>query len=218
MSDIASKVRKRRQELGLSQTALAKKSGMSQQAIAKIEQGGTSRPRMILSLARALQVTPTYLSEDAASIEMGHDTQEDASPQPAIIEIDARASAGDGAINDHDEAVADWRFPAPILSQELRAHPENLRICKVVGDSMEPLLHPNDRILVDVTQRTPSPPGLFVIWDGDGLVTKRIEKIMGDADSPRLAITSANPAYRAYERTAEEVNIVGRVVGLIRWM
>ena len=41
-------------------------------------------------------------------------------------------------------------------------------------DSMEPLLSSGDRILIDVRQRIPVPPGIFLIWDKMGLVAKRI--------------------------------------------
>ena len=41
------------------------------------------------------------------------------------------------------------------------------------GDSMEPLLGSGDRILIDTSQRVPAPPGIFVIWDGPGLVAQR---------------------------------------------
>jgi phage repressor protein C with HTH and peptisase S24 domain len=40
---------------------------------------------------------------------------------------------------------------------------------------MEPLLASGDRVLIDTSQRVPVPPGIFAIWDGMGLVAKRIE-------------------------------------------
>jgi phage repressor protein C with HTH and peptisase S24 domain len=65
--------------------------------------------------------------------------------------------------------------------------------------------------VVDTSQRVPVPPGLFVIWDGMGLVFKRVEHIP-DSDPPKIIIKSVNPEYQNYERLAEEVNVVGRVV------
>ena len=85
----------------------------------------------------------------------------------------------------------------------------------VDGDSMEPLLSSGDRILIDVSQRVPAPPGIFVIWDGIGLVTKRIEHVP-NSEPPKVVIKSLNPEYASYERTAEEVRVIGRAVWVAR--
>jgi len=133
-----------------------------------------------------------------------------------IHEIDVRASAGPGAINEGlEDATATWLFPEAVVRHELRAAPEHLRMITIDGDSMEPLLSSGDRILVDTSQRIPVPPGIFVIWDGMGLVAKRAEHIP-NSDPPRIVIRSVNPEYPAYERDAEEVNLIGRVIWAAR--
>jgi phage repressor protein C with HTH and peptisase S24 domain len=129
-----------------------------------------------------------------------------------IPEIDVRASAGHGAVHEGlEETKATWLFPDPLIRHELRATPEHLRLITVDGDSMEPLLAPGDRILVDTSQRIPVPPGIFVIWDGMGLVAKRVEHVPS-SDPPTITVRSINSEYAPYELTGEEVNIVGRVV------
>ncbi|MBI1209264.1 MAG: peptidase S24 [Azospirillum sp.] len=129
-----------------------------------------------------------------------------------IPELDVRASAGPGAIIDGDvQAVADWFFSDPVIRHEFRARAADLRLLALDGDSMEPMLPSGSRIMIDVSKRVPSPPGVFVIWDGYGLVAKRLEHIP-NTDPPTVVIKSVNPAYETYQRTAEEVNIVGRVI------
>jgi hypothetical protein len=129
-----------------------------------------------------------------------------------VPEIDVRASAGPGAVHEGlEEAKSTWLFPEPVIRHELRARPDDLRIITVDGDSMEPLLTSGDRILVDTSQRIPVPPGVFVIWDGMGLVAKRVEHVPA-SDPPKIAVRSLNSQYPSYELTGEEVNIVGRVV------
>lgn len=129
-----------------------------------------------------------------------------------VTEIDVRASAGPGALQDGlEEAKVTWMFPDPVIRHEFRARPETLHIITIDGDSMEPLLSTGDRILVDTNQRVPSPPGIFVIWDGMGLVAKRVEHVP-HSDPPKVIIKSVNPEYQTYEREAEEVKIVGRVI------
>ncbi|MBJ7252349.1 MAG: helix-turn-helix transcriptional regulator [Acetobacteraceae bacterium] len=129
-----------------------------------------------------------------------------------IPELDVRASAGHGAFHEGDEEIkAVWMFPDAVIRHELRARSVNLRIITIDGDSMEPLLASGDRVLVDTSQRVPAPPGIFVIWDGLGIVAKRIEHIP-TAEPSRIVIKSVNPIYGDYERPTEDVNIIGRVI------
>jgi phage repressor protein C with HTH and peptisase S24 domain len=129
-----------------------------------------------------------------------------------IAEIDVRASAGPGALLDGFEETKDvWYIPDAMIRHEFRARAGDLRIITIDGDSMEPVLSSGDRIMVDTTQRVPVPPGIFVIWDGMGIVAKRIEHILS-SDPAKLRIMSVNPDYETYERDAEEVNVIGRVV------
>lgn len=134
----------------------------------------------------------------------------------AVAEMDVRASAGPGAVHDGpEEASAVWLFPEAVVRHEIRARPDDLRVITVDGDSMEPLLASGDRILVDTSQRRPVPPGVFVIWDGMGLVAKRIEHVP-NSEPAMVVLRSVNPEYASYERAAEEVSIVGRVVWAAR--
>jgi len=85
----------------------------------------------------------------------------------------------------------------------------------VEGDSMEPLAASGDRILIDVSRKVPVPLGIFVIWDGMGLVTKRVQHVP-NSDPPRVMLKSSNPEYDSYECLAEEVRVVGRAVWVSR--
>jgi phage repressor protein C with HTH and peptisase S24 domain len=129
-----------------------------------------------------------------------------------IPEIDVRASAGPGALLEGFEETKDvWYFPDGLIRHEFRTRAGDLRIITIDGDSMEPELSSGDRIMVDTSQRVPVPPGIFVIWDGMGIVAKRIEHILS-SDPAKLRIMSVNPDYETYEREAEEVSVIGRVV------
>ena len=133
-----------------------------------------------------------------------------------VPEIDARVSAGPGAWNDEPEEIKEaWLFADPLIRHEFRAKPDDLRMITVDGDSMEPLLSSGDRIMIDVSRQVPSPPGIFVIWDGLALVAKRIEHVP-HSDPPRVVLKSLNPQYDSYERSADEIRVVGRAVWVAR--
>ncbi len=89
-----------------------------------------------------------------------------------------------------------------------------LKIITIVGDSMAPDYPPNTRIMVNIDDRRPTPPGTFIVFDGLWILAKRVE-YMPHSDPPTVEISSINPAYKPYRRTLEEAHILGRVVG--RW-
>jgi len=129
-----------------------------------------------------------------------------------IDELDVRASAGDGLTGDSEKIVAEWQLPSEVVRYHSSAPASELRFITVLGDSMEPTLQPGQRVLVDTGDRTPTPPGIFVVWDGLGLVVKRVQAL-AHSDPMRVKITSDNPKYEGYERTLAEAYIQGRVIG-----
>ena len=127
-----------------------------------------------------------------------------------VPEVEVEAAAGAGAW--HEDFVhekARWRLPEAMVRHEGDATPEALRILKVRGRSMEPELREGDRLVVDTARTAPALGELFVLWDGDGLVVKRVERA---PEAARLRLVSANPDYPPYERDAGDVHIVGRVL------
>ena len=129
------------------------------------------------------------------------------------------ASAGAGSVIDavEDHAVEQWHFPKTWLQQHANGQIESLKLLTVSGDSMAPRLLHGDIVMIDTFQRTASPPGIFVLHDGLGLVIKQIEPIPNTAPVT-LRIFSENTAYSAYDRSIEEVHIIGRVVWFARTM
>lgn len=139
-----------------------------------------------------------------------------------IVEVDIRAGAGGGSLEERFEGDGKplWYFPPEWVQAELRAKPADLCVMTIVGDSMisEPPtrrdLEPGDRVVVCISDTMPSPPGVFVVHDGLSLVAKRIE-FVAHSEPPTVRIISNNADYETYERTLEEAHICGRIVG--RW-
>ncbi len=61
LSTLGGRLRKRRRELGWTQTYLAEQVGTSQAVIQKIENGKSLRPRILEPIAEALGVRPSWL-------------------------------------------------------------------------------------------------------------------------------------------------------------
>ena len=101
------------------------------------------------------------------------------------------------------------------MSRELRAHARGLSIVEVIGDSMEPKLLPGDRIAVDHSDTNPTPPGIFALWDGFGLVVKHVQRVHG---TNKVLLVSENAVYPPYEVLIDEIKIIGRIKSVTRAM
>ncbi len=136
-----------------------------------------------------------------------------------VPELDVRALAGGGAIPDLADPqamIAEWQIPFEFLRSHTQAAPASLRIIRVHGDSMVPDFRPGERVLVNTDDRLPSPPGVFIVWDGFGLVIKRLE-VIPYSDPATVRLISANADYAVYERPLEDVTVNGRVIGRWQW-
>jgi phage repressor protein C with HTH and peptisase S24 domain len=137
-----------------------------------------------------------------------------------IAFMDITASAGGDALKDGaagDEAGSDDSFAMPVemLRKITPTVSAGLRLITISGDSMAPVLEHGDVVMVDCTQTQPSPPGIFIVDDGVGLVAKRLDLV--PATQPQiLRLTSENGVYTNYQRRIDEVQIVGRVVWFAR--
>ena len=166
------------------------------------------------ALAEHLGCSPDELRHDRTPVGTVQPQPPPAVPggYSAVREIAVRAAAGPGAWNEEAERTkAIWILGDRLIRHDFQARPEDLRMITVEGDSMEPLVSGGDQILIDISKTSPVPPGIFVIWDGMGLVAKRIEHVP-QSDPPKVTLKSANPEYDSYERLADEVRIVGRAV------
>ena len=197
----------RMRELGFNAKSLSRAAGLNETAIRDIMQDRIKSPTVdtINSIADALEIAYSDLVNATEPKRHNNDRL------VYIKELDARAGGGMLAHNDDDTVVETWGIPVSALDQYMR-DPDAVRIIRVTGDSMSPNYRPGQRIFVDITDNTPSPPGVFIVWDGMGTVIKRCEHIM-QSDPPRLLLTSDNKDYQSYELTADEAGIIGRVIG-----
>lgn len=205
---------------------VARRANMDPSTYNKIDKGkrGVS-PQFAKALASALGVERLELLKEIGSpIEFNELIEVEDTPRAIgdalkVPEIDVSPQAGMGAvvsdIVEHQHPIDHWSFPRALVSAFI-TDPSKLTIIRVAGDSMEPDYCAGDRILVDTGHTTPSPAGVYVLWDGLGVVLKRVEVVMG-SEPKRIRIMSINPAYPAYELPMDDVRINGRVVGKWTW-
>ena len=198
---------------GWSQTDLAQEVGAGQSTVASWEKPNGNEPdlKTIKRLAKALDSLPEYLA---------FGVNETGLSLAIVPELDLRASSGPGGLievadGNKDAVVSRYGFPKAEFRNLFGAQPDGIVILEVVGDSMVPTLVPGERVIVNTRDVSATPPGIFVVWDGLGLVLKRVEYV-AHSDPPRVRIMSDNARYDAYERELGDAAIQGRVIGSLQ--
>ena len=195
---------------------VAELAGINRSFVYDIMRGRSENPNLekLDQVAQALSVERNWLLHGIGDVDGESPIMED--PMEVFVSVpsvEVTASMGGGnLVTDEVENGEPYNFQRSWIVHDLKADPANLRIMHVEGDSMMPTLHSGDVVLVDLARRSPTPPGIFVLFDGMGLVAKRLEHIPNN-DPPKVRVISDNTFYSPYERTADEVSIIGR----IRW-
>src|SRR5262245_42565935 len=82
---------------------------------------------------------------------------------------------GDGGFRDGQTPPADWVIPASILSSRTSAPADKIRIFQVRENVMEPDFRNGEYVLVDISDKKPAPPGIFIVSDGFGNMLRQCE-------------------------------------------
>jgi transcriptional regulator with XRE-family HTH domain len=215
-------------ETGMKPRPLSEKAGLGATWVRDVLSGRVASPKVesLRRIAAVMGVPLSYFTAEADPPALDQAPGDDAPALPSpggllIREYDVGASAGHGAeppaLNGEGETpiLAEWSMPEDLV----RAHTtpgRRLALIRVEGNSMEPDYHPGERVLVDLSRRKPSPPGEFVIWDGMGLVLKRVE-LVPNSSPMKIRLISINPGYTPYEVDLDEHTIVARVIGKWQW-
>ncbi len=211
---LAERIRARARQMDLPLTRLAQEAQVNRSFVYDILYGRSQNPTKtkLERLAGPLKVGVDWLVTGSGFVEGTEPGREGDASYVKIRSVKVAPSMGGGRFVEEVEEGEPLQFLARWVRDTLKVQPDDLRIMRVEGDSMEPTLLDRDTVLVDLTKKTPSPPGIFVLHDGMGLVAKRVE-IVPRSEPLRLRIVSDNTRYAAYDVTVDEANIVGR----IRW-
>ena len=213
-NSLADRIRARAEQLNISPAQLAEIANVNRSFVYDILRGRSENPNLtkLSQLAGAMKVSRDWLMHGLGEVEGESPILEN--PDLAFVAVPyvhLRPSMGGGNMVDEEPNYGrPYHFQKRWIVQDLKADPLKLRIMHVEGDSMMPTLQNDDIVLVDTGRRIPSPPGIFVLHDGMGLVAKRLEHIP-HSDPPMVKIISDNNRYTPYQCTADEVNIVGRI-------
>lgn len=142
----------------------------------------------------------------------------------AFPELDVQLGAGEGTMGEFfampgnmvgHRVTAEWLLSSSFVEQEARVSRTQSIILPVVGDSMFPNYCTGDRVIVDLSQRELLQDAVYVISDGQSAPQiKRLQRVFR-SNPERVRIISDNPVYQNEEHLLNDVEIIGRVCGLI---
>lgn len=221
MNTLAERLKIAREKIGLSQAQLAESIGVSQQSVAKIENGDTLQPRKIKEIANVLGVSQKWLQlgieENASLSDFVVGEAESASLDPAIFAdipvLDVELSAGNGCEAEIVESVIDW---FPIRRMDLRkagVSATNARIVKIWGNSLLPVLNNGDHVAVDIAQTNPIRDGdLYAVRDG---VLLRVKVLINQPDGGLIIRSFNKDEYPdeilTFNERRTRIHVIGRV-------
>lgn len=212
-------------------SAFSRRAGFRESVLRGYLSNG-KRPGMdyLVAIADAGGVSVDWLAtgrlpKTRSSLVGGHMAQATPSPAPMASELrsgyvaiphytNARVSAGGGVLNTEVEQADDALiFQEDWIRHELGARPQDLRLIRVHGDSMEPTLRAGDFVLVDGHAALPDREGIYILLTGEALLVKRLQLLPGR----KIRVISDNTAFESWtidpeDRTCSDVSIVGRVV------
>jgi len=170
-------------------------------------------------LANALKVPVDYLLSE--SFELSDDERPDRrkdvygdedGDKISVKQLDIRFGMGGGAIYDLPVEAQSMSFSKAWIRQFTTAPVEHLFWASGFGDSMYPTIGDGDLVLVDQSQRTPRIADQ--VWALNQYGQGMIKRLRATADG--YAILSDNPQVPAASATDGSMEIVGRVVAIVR--
>lgn len=200
-TEIGSRIKAERVRLQISPADLATKCGVSRTSQFNYESGGRPPDADYLKAAHDVGMDVNFV---ITGQRLGGDSSYVVVPQ-----IEVSASAGPGAINGDEESNGGLSFSRQWLHKR-GLQPNNLKVIRVAGDSMRPVLNDGDKVLVDIGDTSPKSGRAYVLLQGDELLVKYCQLLPDGL----LRVSSANTDYPAYDIDLAKtpgVSIVGRV-------
>lgn len=218
---LAENLRLRLEELGISQTDLARRVGITQGSIGSLLSGRSQGSKHLHRIAKVLGTTPEKLTGEYPDLppsalqdrrlgfrgaELDHDPG-----QVTIEHIDLRFGMG-GTYVDNPVESTPRRFPLAWLRSFTKAAPQHLVWTEGDGDSMMPTIMSGDPILIDRSQTVPTMgDGIWAFVFGEVGMIKRLRPL----PDGNFEIHSDNQLVRTALATADEIKVIGRVVAKV---
>ncbi|WFE73073.1 helix-turn-helix transcriptional regulator [Halomonas sp. M1] len=174
-----------------------------------------------VEIAKAVGVDIGWLASGEGAMLAGQGAAPPATEVPGMEDYafvplyDAQCSAGAGAWNENCRVLTHISFTRYSLRKQ-GLTPEHLSAIRIDGDSMEPVLHSGDTVLIDHTRTTIEGEGIYILRLDGHLYAKRLQRQFNG-----ISIISANKEYDKVlvpQDQLHELDIIGRAVWSAGWL
>ena len=198
-------IKEKREEKKLSQAELGRLLGVSQQHIQRFEKDYPVPVKYATKLAQILGIDiKELLPQELKSVPL-------ASPELISIDVlDVRACCGNGAENFTENVVGQQMMTLPALREFTNSAPENIKIIKAIGESMMPTIHTDDVVWVDISVKSPTSDGLYILCIGSDLLIRRIQ--INPFDNTATVIADNNKYLPIPRQNYREIKVIGKVI------
>ena len=124
--------------------------------------------------------------------------------------IDATACCGSGNDNPPEKVCGNWKLPTDEYRSITLSAPNNIKMLRVQGDSMQPTINEGDWVWVDISNNTIGSDGIYLIRMCTGLAIKRLQSGLNN-----VIIKSDNASYSDITSDVGEIQIIGRIVYIL---
>ena len=198
-------IRAKREEKQLSQAELGRLLGVSQQHIQRFEKDYPVPVKYAAKLAQILDIDiKELLPEELKDVSLSN---------PEIVQIDVldvRACCGNGVENFAENVIGQQMMTLPALREFTSSAPENIKIIKAIGESMMPTIHTDDIVWIDISVKTPTSDGLYILCVGSDLLIRRIQ--INPFDNTAM-IRADNAAYAPIpHNNYRDIKVAGKVI------
>ncbi len=228
MSTIGKRIARKREEAGLNQSELARRLGVSPQAVQKWEsEVSTPRGKRLEEIAFNLNTTASYLFSGEEPKARGPisnaqllgpmDVWDDETPLendevyvPFLKEVELSAGSGRTAIQ--QSSSRKLRFGKLTLRQQ-QVDPSDAVCVTVSGNSMEPVLPDGSTVGIDQGSTVVVDGKMYALDHGGELRVKVLYRLPGGGIRVRSYNSDEHPdeEYTHHEMLTQEIRVLGRV-------
>lgn len=124
----------------------------------------------------------------------------------------ARELKDSGANSDQN-----WVMPANLLSQRTDAPSNKIKVFQIQENIMEPEFRFGENVLIDLSDNTPTPPGIFAVSDGFGTMIRHCE-LVASSKPPSIRVSANKQKFQPQILRLGEFKILGRVIAKLQWI
>ena len=221
LSDFACFGNRLREELGGRDFAwLSRETGISTSTLSDYGRGKLPRVDKAMQIAKALGVSvESLMAPGGDTLPVGdrqlsyRGPEADGDDLVEVVVSDVAYGMGGAHIDDAAVATSIERFPRAFIRQFTRSPATQLYFATGIGDSMEPTIHSSDLVLIDRAQSMLRlSDQIWALHAGQIGMIKRV-RVLPDGT---VVLVSDNPAVSDYVAGEGELQLIGRVVAVVK--